>query len=326
MLQKQGVNMSLLFLENFAWGNETDINSRYVGSPNWTLIEGGGPDGQDCGRTPILLRPETFEVDQTIYVGMRYKFTSHERSILKFYDDTITYHMELRLDTDKYLQLKRGGSTSLWTDSTQIDYNTWYYLEIMMKIGNADGAYEVRLDGVNRGSASGVDTQNGGNNNINRVYFSNDWMDLYTDIYICNSNDTGDGWTGFQGEMDLEWIQGQTAGDSTQFTPSAGSNYENIDENPCDDDTTYNESSTSGHKDLFNMGAASLSGNIIGMQVLTTAKYQTAAASVKTVVKIDDEESDGDETALDSSYGIVQDCFAIDNTDFATVQVGYEVV
>jgi hypothetical protein len=68
------------------------------------------------------------------------------------------------------------------------------------------------------------------------------------------------------------------------FTPSADTNYECVDESPADDDTSYVESSTSGHTDLYNYTTPSVSYGIVGCQVNTVCRETDGTPfSLKTV-------------------------------------------
>src|SRR6185437_13665423 len=53
------------------------------------------------------------------------------------------------------------------------------------------------------------------------------------------------------GDLRVECVMPNGPGAHTQFTPSAGANWQNVDEVPPDDDTTHNDSSTAGQLDTF---------------------------------------------------------------------------
>lgn len=76
---------------------------------------------------------------------------------------------------------------------------------------------------------------------------------LFTDIVVCDSSGTAH--IGFQGHVEVETVRPDGAGNYSNFTPSAGSNYQNVDETTPDGDTTYNHSSTTDHRDSYTMSA-----------------------------------------------------------------------
>lgn len=99
----------------------------------------------------------------------------------------------------------------------------------------------------------------------------------HTDIVICDS--AGSDHNGFQGDVMVETIRPNGAGNYTDFTPSAGSNYQNVDETTPDGDTTYNSSGTLDHKDSYAMSAlASVTGAV--KAVMLNANIRTPEAAL----------------------------------------------
>lgn len=206
-----------------------------------------------------------------------------------FGDGAAVPHLSLYLATDGSLSLYRGTSagTLLETSATGLmAINTWYYIEVYGLIDNATGAYEIRINGTNVLDGSGVDSRNGGTDanvscvgvtRIDNATFSGA-ITLYDDIYAV----TGDGVdaTGFQDEISIEKISPTGAGNYTQLTPSAGSNWQNVDEIPFSA-SDYNGSPTPGQKDTYAMSnLAAASGDILGA-VLHTATFKNNAGFIK---------------------------------------------
>lgn len=72
-----------------------------------------------------------------------------------------------------------------------------------------------------------------------------------------------------------ETLRPSAAGDLTQLTASAGSNWENVDEDPKDDDTTYNKTPAGGfadRQDLYNIPVPTASGSDT-VQKVTVSSY-----------------------------------------------------
>lgn len=78
---------------------------------------------------------------------------------------------------------------------------------------------------------------------------------MFTDLVICDSS--GADHTGFQGDVDIETLRPDGAGNYSAWTPSAGSNYQNVDETTPDGDTTYNSTSTTNNRDSYSMSSLS---------------------------------------------------------------------
>jgi len=104
------------------------------------------------------------------------------------------------------------------------------------------------------------------------------------------------------------------AGSSTQMTPSAGSNFQCVDETSPNGDTDYVSDSVVGHKDLYAMGnLPSTSGTIKGIQVLSYDRKDDAGTrQIKNKIKSGATEADGATVTLGTSYVYVRDIFEHD--------------
>lgn len=170
---------------------------------------------------------------------------------------------------------------------------TLSHVEIKVFSNATTGTVEVKLDGVSVGSLTNVNTTG---TNITAVAQgnSNDGNFLVDNIYIADD---------FQGEM-YEIILSPTSDSSVQFTPSAGSNFENVDDAAQDGDTTNNQSSTVGHKDLFGYGDMATSGLTVKVvSLVTVAKKDDAGARTLTpIIKQDATEYDQATVTLTTAY------------------------
>jgi hypothetical protein len=198
-------------------------------------------------------------------------------NILTFsdYEKDLDNHISLRLFQGRHLQILSGGSTYLGVALNVLTPDRWSYIEFKVTFSNSVGAFELRSNGmsiisdtnVDTVSSSGVSsdfvairgvTGHGANNASNQTLFD-DW-------YICDT--TGAANNDFLGPIKVESLLPNASGDDSDWTPSAGSNFENVNEVPEDGSTTYNESSTSGHLDLFNAPSlVFIDGDIFGVVV-----------------------------------------------------------
>jgi hypothetical protein len=92
------------------------------------------------------------------------------------------------------------------------------------------------------------------------------------------------------------------AGDDSDWTPSAGSNYENVDDGALlDEDTTYNETSTDAHQDLYTY--EDLPATVVtidGIQITNEARIAAGNMNLSTVVKTGTTTDVGDPDAISS--------------------------
>lgn len=244
-----------------------------------------------------------------------------------------TIHLDLRYTTAGALYVTRAGTTLGSISSQTLAVNSWHYIEFMADIHDSTGAYEVRVNGVTWLSGTGADTRNGGTGVINtlRLHCGGDFGSyglLFDDLYV----DT----TTFHGDVKVEVIRPNGAGASTNFTPSAGSNFQNVDDADPNDDTDYNASSTAGHKDTFTLDdLATTAGSVIGIQSVSRWRKDDAGSrTARPVIRSGGTDYPGTTIGMTDSY--LTD-LQVRETDPATsspfsiagvnaLQAGYELV
>jgi hypothetical protein len=218
--------------------------------------------------------------------------------------DSSAPQMEVRATNLGALQVVRGGNTQLGITANGIlSPAVWYYLEFKATINNSTGSYEVRVNGVNVLSATGVDTQDTANAYANQIMFSGTTQYSYDDIYMCDG--TGSTNNDFLGDVRVDTIFPTADGSSTDFTPSTGTdNYAMVDDATPDSDSTYVSSSTLNDIDLYTYGdLQSLTGAVYGVQSLIFARKDDAGArSVAPVIKTGATTAVGSDFALGASY------------------------
>jgi hypothetical protein len=191
---------------------------------------------------------------QTNIVGMAIRIISFQAGsgILTFYDGT-SPQMDLYVDSSGYISARRD-TTILGTSASPILTQNWYYIEFKTKIDNSVGTYEIKLDEETIVSGSGADTQATGNAYANRVQIRADqnWTELNVDdFYLCD--DSGSQNNDFLGDNRVETLYPTGVGNYSQWTPSAGANWQNVDEVPPDEGTTYNDSDAVAEKDTYGL-------------------------------------------------------------------------
>lgn len=139
-------------------------------------------------------------------------------------------------------RLNVTGATTGNTGNNSLTFG-WQCLEVHYKISDTVGVLAIRLDGTQVFSFSG-DTKPGSDSTIDNIRLENSSGGspaFYADDFALDTSD----WCG------LGYYIGLTAngaGDSTQWTPTGGANYANV-EIPAND-STYN-SGTTGQTDNY---------------------------------------------------------------------------
>lgn len=194
---------------------------------------------------------------QTTYCGLAIKTESApsgERVIFGWVDNT-TVQVSVTIGADMKVRVYRGTpSTNLLGTSTEVlslGSGFWHYLEVKVTVDGSVGAVQVKLDGASIITLTGVNTQATAN--------------AYATKFVLGGDTVGTGWgaqgfiddfylndTGFLGECRIDGLVPTGAGNSTQWTPSTGSNWQNVDDaNNPNNDTDFNSSSTVGQIDSF---------------------------------------------------------------------------
>jgi hypothetical protein len=191
----------------------------------------------------------------------------------------------------------------------------WHHVELAMTINTSTGTATLWIDGEEQYALTGIDTQDAASNisTYVRVRLSSSvaantveyvWFD---DIMVWD--DSGSEFTGALPNHihRIETIRPGGAGAAADFTPSAGSNFQNVDETVADDDTTYNESSTTGHIDSFAYGNMSLSADeIFGINIKSRVKFDSGAANFRNKTRISSTYYNGTTVAAGAAYALVE--------------------
>lgn len=184
------------------------------------------------------------------------------------------------------LEIYTSTGTLAATGTTAIQLATWYSLEVHIKIvDGATGAIDVRLDGTSEVAYSG-DTQPGSDTTIDNVQYTATGAACYFDDLAMNDT-AGSVDNSWCGDGKCYYATGTSAGDVTQLTPSAGSNWQCIDEVPPNT-SDYVSSAVAGNYDLYNCGTITLATGEIVRRVQVEARCLEESAlgdSVKLGVK-----------------------------------------
>lgn len=248
-----------------------------------------------------------------------------------------TLQGSLRVDASRYPTLN-VGSTLVATGTKQLLINTWYLIEIRVKIDDSTGVLALRVDGANDASFSG-DTKPSTPSTVTNLDFYNHNTAFLDDLAL---NDTtggsDDSWCG-EGKIILLKPNGN--GDASDLTGSDGNSTDNyllVDEVPLDSDTTYVEGSTSGNRDLYALEDFSGAGMTINRVWVEARAKDTVADGGQCKLSIKPSGGSEDKSsAIDllTSYtnilGTVYtlnpaDSAAWEDADLDSLQVGFEVV
>lgn len=280
--------------------------------------------------------------EQTAWIGVWHKNLASlsDTPMIQILDGA-TVHLTIGATLTGEVRVWRGttAGTLLGTSAASglIVANSWAFVEVGFTIDNAAGAVEVRVNNTTALSLSGVDTRNGGNNYATGIKIrGKDGVSTadFDSFYFVDNVGSPTGFLGSGSALDLK---PNGAGSSTEWTPSAGSNYQNVDEAGLkDDDSTYNSSSTPGQKDMFAVENVTVTGGSIAAVKLVSFARDTDGGmrQVADVINLGGGESQRATRTTSSSYTVREEVFTVDPADASALteakinaaEIGYVLV
>jgi len=291
--------MSLLWVEGFeSFGTtngaaQSGMALKYLQTNqlNLTDIRDGRVAGKSLETTGSATRFQTPDLgaNTTLVAGLGFRYQSliSATQFMSFYEPSNVQGVNFRITLTGEIDCRRGTTFLGSSSGLGFSTNTWKYVEVKVLIHASAGTVEVKVAGNTVINLSGIDTMAGSTAELRALRFTGAGsasLFAYDDVYILNTSGATN--NDFLGNCRVDAIWPNASGDASDYTPSAGSNYQNVDDNPYDVDTTYNEDSTSTNQDLFNYDTMPNVGTIYGIQVNTVCRETDATTfSLKTLSK-----------------------------------------
>jgi hypothetical protein len=198
--------------------------------------------------------------------------------------------------------------TLLQTSTNVLSSATWYHFDIVVTTANSGGTVEVYVNGskTNWIDFSG-DTQDGSNAYSNAFGLSGQGSAcIYDDMYAWGGS--GGVRTARLGDLKITSKLPDGDGATNNFTPSAGSNYQNVDDATANGDTDYNESGSVGNIDLYSMATLSAIGTIYGVKIDSIVKKtDSGTCDVQNVLRVGATNYLQTQRGASTSYGMHAD-------------------
>lgn len=196
--------------------------------------------------------------------------------------DGSTYQIYVQIGVDGIPKIYRGDGVLLASASVSIQLNVWNFIQLKAVIANSGGSAELRLNGQTIATFASGDTQNTANAYVNgwKVEHTGDGLNNHFDNVLIYSA-TGDAPTTWTPETRIFETLPTGAGFTTEWTPTgAAANWQCVDEQPSDGDTTYVSAATAPLSDLYAVPADAVAGGIVyGVAVHATLRKDDAGAS-----------------------------------------------
>jgi hypothetical protein len=253
--------MSIIFMDGFERSSYSQWDSVHgvfsIGTGTLTGSYHSNYNGYDNSSVPWAYKILSTNYSQ-LYVSMKYWHNNTVWCpIFAFSDSAGTTTASIVRNASNNIEIRLGTSAGavLATSTNNINANIVYCIEIYYKPLNSGGEITVKVDGVQSVTYSGDTTA--GLENVRRIIIGhttgngNSMNMKWDDIVVSDS-----GWLGNQY---IQLITPNASGDSTQWTPSTGNNYDCVNEVVASD-TDYISTNTTDNTDLYNL--TSLTGSI----------------------------------------------------------------
>ena len=203
--------------------------------------------------------------------------------------------------SDGKLKFYIGTTLVEETVSDFLNILTWFHLEMKVTIHATAGSYEIKYNEILTFSNTGINTEAVVGAGVEKIRLYGDGIfagAAFDDFYFMDGNvsdDPANPMNDFLGDCRIDCIYPDAAGDYTDFTPyPAAPNYGNTDDGDVvsggdiDDDETYNESATVGHKEIYNLDSVVALGTPIYAAAQNSCMRKTDAGRryVRQLIKV----------------------------------------
>ena len=330
--------MAVLFMDSA--DHYTDPTHKWSSNNSFSVAAGAGRNSTACLRTGTNganVQKNLPAAIATGVIGFAFRRTdlANDSAILQIREGS-TVHVSVNSLTNGSLSVVGPGGTLGSTAPALIVGGVFAYIEVKPLIHNSTGAVAIRINGVAVLTLTNVDTQNGGTatfDNIRLTKFVTGGGNFdFDDVYIL---DTAGGVNDdFLGDVRVQYRAPDGAGNSTQWTPSAGSNFQNVDDAAPDEDTTYNSATLVGAVDLYT--TADLSGSptsVFAVQAIGRVREDDAGGhTIALVLRASATTDSGTAVTTNDTYDTKTevwnanpDASAWDPADFP-IEVGVELI
>lgn len=286
--------MAIYWLDGFEqYGEDVDVQRAYsfagAGLTSAQARTGSQSVYQASSTSPALRMNKDNEFSSgltELYFGYAMYTTTNlaTTAIIKYQNSVGSNHCQIyRMSSGALAIYDSGGTNRGQSLAGLISQNSWSYVEVYFKLGNAGvGAVTIRVDGsVVASDSSAGDYLNGTDSDIYQmgVNYANAYFYI-DDLYLADH---------FLGPVKIKTFYPTSDGTYTDYTRNTGSNdYETVDDpSGPDDDTTYIESTQLGDQSTFGFTVSGIVGPIKGAALVNCIKKEgTLTAKAKGLARV----------------------------------------
>jgi len=190
------------------------------------------------------------------------------------------------------------GHANEWTTAPVLTFYRWQWVEIAFTFHNSAGAVQIYVDGTQVVNETGLDTNRdaGGNDSLGAISYAsqgriptdNADKHSYNDVIVWD--DSGSNINTFPlGPQRVATLRPDAEGTTIQFTPQTGTdNSAMVDEVGGADVSTYNESSTVGHIDMYTVDNLAFTPTTVNAVQVSAQVEATSTTDREFKLKADD--------------------------------------
>jgi len=280
---------------------------------NGTAVSFGTVDGRRCMQMPPagnVRRTGLSSADFVISGSCKFTSDSDSGTLQIFRGlDGSAQHCDIIRAPGGIIAVTRNGTVLQATAPgvAALPVNVWHWISFGCHVADSpSGTWSVIVNGVSVLSGSG-DTRNASTGTITRLQVGNENAGLsgspnwyVRDIIMETGTATP------RNQRRVAYLEPNGAGNSTQWTPSAGSNFQNVDERDGapDDATTYNAENTIGDKDLYALASLPETPASVDavMEVARLAKDNATAQTVRRVLRTNSTDFESGDLVMSTTW------------------------
>lgn len=322
--------MSILFADGFGYlADGTNLAADNLLSGYWTS-QGSNISVTDLGDGRKSIKPASgYAPNLSKNLGSDYltlvvhMFTHSDSATngfepLGFFDGAVEMG-NIYIDATSNKLQYQTSTVTVAESTVAVPPNSTNHIAVKVYFHASAGTVDFWVNGVAAGSFTGLDTIYGGTQcDVVQLGKSNSQLFQFSDFVVDDAD--------YLGELKVAYVPCDSAGSDSDFTPLSSTNQSNVDEIGPDENTTYNSSSTVGHRD--SLGHSGISGTINSIEavigMVRARKEGGGASTMKVGVYRAASESQGSAEALALSYGWFYHITTVDpSTSVAWIEAGF---
>lgn len=287
-------------LNSLAAGVEMDLvlsGAASLGAIVTTPVHGGTYSYRNKPTAAAMKASHTFDSssNKTIFLRFYMYITTQVPNNTNFIvlRDTANTNLVLLLQgTGSGLKAIIANGTTQTGSNVPLSTGQWYRIEVKLFSSATVGTLDLLVDGVSKISKSSINTGGVAIQDLTIGTSSSSTSEYYIDDIAINDA-SGSFQNSYPGAGNIVHLHPGGAGDSTQWVPTSGTNWSNVDEVTPDDATTLVSDVVLNESDFYTVVASGLASNVTVNVVSVGVRFRNDIADATTQFKVQIEKTSG---------------------------------